>query len=81
MIPPPGFSKPLWRGWENGGEANANLAVAISAIETSLGGCHREKVQRGDTHCPSSSNQHHYVRQVPHTRHEALPVVKKSKQG
>ena len=82
MIPPPGFSKP-WRGWEEGGDVKANLVEAASSIKKSLGGCHQESVRREETHCPGSSNQHHYVRQVPHTRHEAhQPTPRRSnKQG
>ena len=70
--PPPGFIKPIWRGWEER-DVRTKLAVAVTAIDKSLGGCHREAVSREETHCPSSSNQHHYVRQVPHTRHEVIP--------
>ena len=82
MIPPPGFSKP-WRGWKEGGDVKANLVEAASSIKKSLGGCHQELVRREETHCPWSSNQHHYVRQVPHTRHEAhQPTPRRSnKQG
>ena len=72
LIPPPGFVKPIWQGWEER-DVRAKLAVAVTAIDQSLGGCHREAVSREETHCPSSSNQHHYVRQVPHTRHEVIP--------
>ena len=71
MLPPPGFIKPLWRGWEGAGGVRSDLAVAVATIEQSLGGCHREEVRREETHCPSS-NQHLYVRQVPH-RSEVVP--------
>ena len=71
MLPPPGFCKPLWRGWEGAGGVRSDLAVAVATIEQSLGGCHREEVRREETHCPSS-NQHLYVRQVPH-RSEVVP--------
>ena len=71
MIPPPGFSKPIWRGWEEDVGVKAKLVESASVIEKSLGGCHHELVKREETHCPWSSNQHHYVRQVPHSRHEA----------
>ena len=83
MNPPPGFSEPLWRGWEEGGDVKAKLMKAASSIKKSLGGCHQESVKREETHCPWSSNQHHYVRQVPHTRHEThQPITRKSnKQG
>ena len=81
MFPPPGFVKPIWRGWEQPGDVRANLAVAVTAIEKSLGSCHRAKVVREPTVCPSS-NQHHYVRQVPH-RCEALstPTRKMGNKG
>ena len=73
MFPPPGFVKPIWRGWEQPGDVRENLAVAVTAIESSLGSCHREKVVREPTLCPSS-NQHHYVQQVPH-RCEVIPTT------
>ena len=81
---PPGFPKPLWRGWEGGAGSMANagvrsdLAVAVTTIERSLGGCHREEVRRDPTECPGS-NQHHYVRQQPH-RCEILPVTARKKE-
>ena len=71
MLPPPGFCKPLWRGWEGAGSVRTDLAVAVAKIKHSIGGCHREEVRREETHCPSS-NQHHYVRQQPH-RSEVIP--------
>ena len=77
MIPPPGFVKPIWRGWEQS-VVNTNLAVAVTTIERSLGGCHKAKVIREPVHCPSSSNVHHYVRQVPH-RCEVLPITPQKK--
>ena len=77
MIPPPGFVKPIWRGWEQS-VVNTNLAVAVTTIERSLGGCHKAKVIREPVHCPSSSNVHHYVRQVPH-RCEVLPITPRKK--
>ena len=77
MLPPPGFVKPIWRGWEQPECVRANLASAVTAIEKSLGGCHRAKVVREPTVCPGS-NQHHYVRQVPH-RCEALPTPMRKK--
>ena len=71
MLPPPGFCKPLWRGWEGAGRVRTDLAVAVAKIKHSIGGCHQEEVRREETHCPSA-NQHHYVRQVPH-RCEVVP--------
>ena len=82
MFPPPGFDRPLWRGWEEAREAETQLVEAISSIENSIGSCHREQVKRDETHCPISSNQHHYVKQIPHTRHEAIPRTRRGrKQG
>ena len=66
MLPPPGFVKPIWRGWEQPDDVRANLAVAVSAIERSIGSCHREKVVRKPTQGAC------YVHQVPH-RSELLP--------
>ena len=60
-ISPPGFPKPLWRGWEGGAGSIADagvrsdLAVAVTTIERSLGGCHREEVRRDPTDCPGSN--------------------------
>ena len=71
MLPPPGFCKPLWRGWEGAGSVRTDLAVAVAKIKHSIGGCHQEEVRREETNCPSS-NQHLYVRQVPH-RSEVVP--------
>ena len=77
MMPPPGFVKPIWRGWEQPEVVRANLAVAVTAIEKSLGGCHRAKVVREPTIFPGS-NQHHYVHQIPH-RCEVPPTkIRKS---
>ena len=76
MLPPPGFCKPLWRGWEGAGSVRTDLAVAVAKIKHSIGGCHREEVRREDTHCPSS-NQHHYVRQQPHRSEVAPPTIGK----
>ena len=82
---PPGFPKPIWRGWEGGAGSMANagvrsdLAVAVTTIERSLGGCHREEVRRDPTDCPGS-NQHHYVRQQPH-RCENIPVTARRKES
>ena len=50
-----------------------DLAVAVAKIKHSIGGCHQEEVRREETDCPSS-NQHHYVRQVPH-RCEVIPTT------
>ena len=77
MLPPPGFAKPLWRGWEHR-DVRTNLTVAVTAIENSLGGCHKAKVIREPIHCPSSSNVHHYVRQVPH-HCEVFPTTSRKK--
>ena len=84
-ISPPGFPKPIWRGWEGGAGSVAGagvrekLAVAVTTIERSLGGCHREKVTRASTDCPGS-NQHHYVRQQPH-RCEVLPTTTRKREN
>ena len=84
-ISPPGFPKPIWRGWEGGAGSVAGagvrekLAVAVTTIERSLGGCHREKVTRDSTDCPGS-NQHHYVRQQPH-RCEVLPTTTRKRES
>ena len=78
MMPPPGFVKPIWRGWEQPGDVRASLAAAVTSIERSIGSCHRERVVREPTHCPSSSNVHHYVRQVPHPS-ELVPTTSKKK--
>ena len=59
MLPPPGFLKPLWRGWEGSDAVRSDLAVAVAAIKHSIGGCHQEEVRRDDTNVPSS-NQHLY---------------------
>ena len=67
MLPPPGFLKPLWRGWE--GSVRTDLDMAVATIKQSLGGCHQEKVKREETNVPSS-NQHLYG-QKP-TRFELL---------
>ena len=79
MLPPPGFCKPLWRGWEGAGGVRSDLAVAVAKIKHSIGGCHQEEVRREETHCPSS-NQHHYVRQQPH-RCEVLPQTTRKKES
>ena len=78
MLPPPGFLKPLWRGWEGGAAVRSDLALACAQIEQSIGGCHQEKVRREETHCPSS-NQHHYVRQQPH-RSELIPQTTRKRE-
>ena len=78
MLPPPGFCKPLWRGWEGAGSVRTDLAVAVAKIKHSIGGCHREEVRREETNCPSA-NQHHYVRQVPH-RCEVVPTTTRKKE-
>ena len=84
-ISPPGFPKPIWRGWEGGAGSVAGaavkerLAVAVTTIERSLGGCHKEKVTRDLTDCPGS-NQHHYVRQQPH-RCEVLPTTTRKRES
>ena len=78
MLPPPGFLKPLWRGWEGPGSVRTDLAVACATIEQSIGGCHREEVRREETHCPSS-NQHHYVRQQPH-KSELIPQTTRKRE-
>ena len=84
-ITPPGFPNPIWRGWEGGAGSMADagvrsdLTVAVTTIERSLGGCHREEVRRDPTDCPGS-NQHHYVRQQPH-RCETIPVTARRKES
>ena len=79
MLPPPGFLKPLWRGWEGPGSVRTDLAVACATIEQSIGGCHREEVRREETNCPSA-NQHHYVWQVPH-RCEVVPITPRKREN
>ena len=79
MLPPPGFLKPLWRGWEGAGGPRSDLAVAVATIEQSLVGCHQEGVRREETHCPSS-NQHYYGRQVPH-RSEVPPSTPRKRES
>ena len=79
MLPPPGFLKPIWRGWEGASAVRTDLTVAVATIKESLGGCHQEVVKRDETHCPSS-NVHHYVRQVPH-RCEVLPKTPRKKKS
>ena len=69
MMPPPGFTIPIWRPWVEKEGSQLRLRKAVASIQHSLGGCHRERVQREPTLCPSS-NQHLYVKQAPHTRHE-----------
>ena len=71
MFPPPGFSLPLWRS-----DGKTDLALAVTSIEKSLGGCHRAKVVREVTNGPSTSNLHYYVKQVPH-KCELLPATPK----
>ena len=70
MMPPPGFTIPIWRPWVEKEGTQLRLRKAVASIEHSLGGCHKEKVQREPTLCPSS-NQHLYVKQASHTRHES----------
>ena len=77
MLPPPGFLKPYWRGWEGSASVRTDLAVAVETIKQSLGGSHQEEVRREETHCPSSSNQHHYVKQVPHKCEVVTPTPRK----
>ena len=79
MLPPPGFCKPLWRGWEGAGSVRTDLAVAVAKIKHSIGGCHREEVRREETDCPLA-NQHHYVRQVPHSC-EVVPTTPRIKEN
>ena len=62
-----------------GAAVREKLTVAVTNIESSLGGCHREKVIRDSTDCPSS-NQHHYVRQQPH-RCEVLPSTTRKREN
>ena len=78
MLPPPGFCKPLWRGWEGAGRVRTDLAVAVAKIKHSIGGCHQEEVRREETNVPSS-NQHLYG-QKPH-RHEALPKTERKRES
>ena len=44
---------------------------AVTKLRASIVGCHRETVRRVTAveNCPSS-NLHHFVQQVPHSRHE-----------
>ena len=79
MLPPPGFLKPLWRGWEGAGSVRTDPAVAVAKIKHSIGGCHREEVRREETNCPSA-NQHHYVQQVAH-RCEVVPVTTRKREN
>ena len=53
MLPPPGFLKPVWRGWEGSGSVRTDLAVAVATIKQSIGGSHQAEVIREETHCPS----------------------------
>ena len=47
---------------------------AVTKLQASIVGCHRETVRRVTAveNCPSS-NLHHFVQQVPHSRHEYSP--------
>ena len=89
-FPPPGFpvlpqfgtqgGMAICQGDGKGGVvANGKIVDAVTQLSASIVGCHRETVTRetGLECCPSS-NQHHFVPQKPHSRHEFDPTSKKA---
>ena len=50
------------------------IRSSVTQLSASIVSCHRETVRRVTAveNCPSS-NLHHFVQQVPHTRHEYSP--------
>ena len=50
------------------------IRSSVTQLRASIVGCHRETVRRVTAveNCPSS-NLHHFVQQVPHSRHEYSP--------
>ena len=83
--PPPGLSVPLLFGSQGGLPASqgagdfGTIGEVVTQLNASIVGCHRESVRRetGLENCPSS-NLHHFVSQVPHSRHEIIPPSIKS---
>ena len=75
MLPPLGFLKPLWRGWEESGAVRTDLAVAVASIKRSIGGCHQEEVRREETNVPSS-NQHHYGQKPTRFEVDLVPTTR-----
>ena len=71
--PPPGLPLPSLRPLP---AATGEIGDAVIELRASIVGCHREPVRRetGLDNCPYS-NEHHFVKQMPHTRHEFLPKV------
>ena len=59
--------------------ATGVIGDAVTQLRASIVGCHREPVRRetGLDNCPYS-NEHHFVQQMPHTRHEFIPKVVKT---
>ena len=59
--------------------ATGKIGDTVIELCASIVGCHRELVRRetGLDNCPYSS-EHHFVQQMPHTRHEFLPKVVQS---
>ena len=71
--PPPGLPLPSLGPLPT---ATGEIGDAVIELCASIVGCHREPVRRetGLDNCPYS-NEHHFVKQMPHTRHEYLPKV------
>ena len=59
--------------------ATGEIGETVIELRASIVGCHREVVRRetGLDNFPYSS-EHHFVQQMPHTRHEFLPKVVQS---
>ena len=74
--PPPGLPLPSLGPLP---AATGEIGDAVIELRASIVGCHRELVRRetGLDNCPYSS-EHHFVQQMPHTRHEFLPIVVQS---
>ena len=74
--PPPGLPLPSLGTLP---AAIGEIGDAVDKLRASIVGCHREPVRResGLDNCPYS-NEHHFVQQMPHTRHEFFPKVVKS---
>ena len=74
--PPPGLPLPSLGPLP---AATGKIGDTVIELCASIVGCHRELVRRetGLDNCPYSS-EHHFVQQMPHTRHEFLPKVVQS---
>ena len=74
--PPPGLPLPMGSGSDEAVGESEKIGDTVTQLRASIVGCHREPVKRetGLDNCPYS-NEHHFVKQMPHTRHEFLPKV------